>query len=119
MSDETWKVCPICMNPVKRGQTATMQNGLEFHSGCYANSLAENEKRQNEQFAQAMNIARKIERGEEVVKPLPTVGCCDDAIKTMLGANRNGIDINNIAVICLTCNRVWHTNETGKVERVI
>jgi hypothetical protein len=142
--------CPICLKPLLMGQTATQQNGLQFHSGCYANSLKENEKRQNEQFAKASSISRyskntdltisqyaKMGKGEGIgtsgyltdgkrgreegrtsnPSPPKIVGCCDDAIKTMLAANRQAIDISNIAVICLTCNKVWHTDETEKVER--
>jgi hypothetical protein len=116
------KPCPICMKLILRGQTATMQNGLEFHSGCYANSLDEYNEKKNKEWADAMKVI-KVAKGSDSGKsvrepsappPEPAKACCDDAIKTMLAANRQGLNVKNIAIICLTCNKVWTSEEARK-----
>jgi len=42
--------------------------------------------------------------------------CCINAQRALIEANRSGIDITKIGVICLTCDKVWATNKVKLKE---
>ena len=42
--------------------------------------------------------------------------CCINAQRALIEANRSGIDINKIAVICLTCKKLWASEKANVKE---
>ena len=43
--------------------------------------------------------------------------CCINAQRALIEANRNGVDISKIGVICLTCRKMW-ASEKANIKEV-